>query len=261
MASVFGRGGARPARCRLLFGSFGVTLLACTAVALCGESIRPGDTVQVTTGPTPVQDGEEALTTLEAGAELQAMAVQEDWVKISVEKDGKKITGWISKRRLTLVARPAKPAAAESFELKKWHFTWIVAEEGDMRIELDLAPDRLTFDLRNPQMMMTERLTLTPLEAAVIGKELQNTKKQWEAMKDAKEDTRKEARAGEYSVTYSQDMKYGFSVSIRPEERFAIGSTIFLKRDQAEALAPHLAKAEAMAKFVRENVRIGPRGR
>jgi hypothetical protein len=243
----------------LLFSSFGVTVLACTAVALCGESIRPGDTVKVTTGPAPVQDGEKTLTTLEAGAELKAIEVQENWVGVTVEKDGQKITGWIDKRHLKLVAPPAKPAAGESFELKKWTFNWIVAEEGDARIELDLTPDRLTIDLRKTRMM-GDTLTLTPSEAAVIGKELGNTKKQWEAMKDAKEDTSKTATAGDYSITYSQDMKHGFYVIIRPVERFAM-STILLKRDQAEALAPHLAKAEAMAKFVRENVHIGSRGR
>jgi hypothetical protein len=259
----------------LLFSSFGAIVIACTAFALCGEPkddpkanppeapIRPGDTVTVTTGPAPVKDGDKTLTRLEAGWVLKAIGVQDDWVRVTVEneKDGGEITGWINKTHLKLVAPPVKPPAGESFELKKWSFTWIVAEEGDVRIELDLTPDRLTFDLRNAQRMMTERLTLTPSEAAVIGRELGNTKKQWEAMKDAKEDTRRTATAGEYSVTYSQDMKYGFSVTIRAEGRFAIGSSILLERDQAEGLAPHLAKAEAMAKFIRENVHIGSRGR
>lgn len=88
----------------MLITSFCATVLACTAAALGGESIRPGDTVKVTKGPAPVQVGEEIVATLKTGAEFQAIEVQDDWVGVTAEKDGKKITGWIDKRNLVLVA-------------------------------------------------------------------------------------------------------------------------------------------------------------
>lgn len=95
-------------------------LLSLTAFGLAGEPkgdpkteppetpFRVGDTV-MTMGPAPVKVGEKTLATLEAGAELKAVAVQDAWVKVAVDKEGQKITGWINKRHLKLVA----PAATE----------------------------------------------------------------------------------------------------------------------------------------------------
>jgi len=156
----------------------------------------------------------------------------------------------------SIVARSAM-SADESFELEKWRFTWIVAEEGNARIDLDLTPDRLTIDLRETGIM-GDSLWLLPSEAAAIGRVLvSNTDKYWKAMKNAKQDMSKTLKAGKYKITYSQNVKYGFSVHIRPDEDFSM-SSIMLERDQAELLGSHLAKAEAMARFARENIHIGP---
>jgi len=147
--------------------------------------------------------------------------------------------------------------AGESFELSNWRFTWLVAEKGSVRIDLDLTPDRLTIDLRETEIM-GDSLWLLPSEAAAIGRVLvSNTDKYWKAMKNAKQDMSKTLKAGKYKITYSQNVKYGFSVHIRPDEDFSM-SSIMLERDQAELLGSHLAKAEAMARFARENIHIGP---
>jgi len=125
MASIFKRGGATGGERRLLFNSFALMVIACTAFALCGEPkgdpkanppeapIRPGDTVKVATGPAPVKVGDKTLTTLEAGSELKAIEVQDAWVGVAVEKDGQKITGWINKKHLKSVAPPAPEKTPE----------------------------------------------------------------------------------------------------------------------------------------------------
>jgi hypothetical protein len=96
--------------------SIALIVIACSASGLCGEpkvdpetglppaAIYPGDTVRVTTGPAPLKVGDNTLATVETGTELRAIAVQGAWVKVTVEKDGLKNTGWINERHLKFVA-------------------------------------------------------------------------------------------------------------------------------------------------------------
>jgi len=112
----------------LLISSFVVTVLACTAVALCGESIRPGDTVKVTARTAPVLGGEKTLTTVRAGTELKVIEVRENWVGVTAEKDGKKITGWIDKTRLKLVAAKDVESPPKLVNLDK-----VTPEAGDVK--------------------------------------------------------------------------------------------------------------------------------
>ena len=132
----------------------------------------------------------------------------------------------------------------------------MVAEKGGVRIDLDLTPDRLTIDLRDTEIM-GDSLWLLPSEAAAIGRLLvSQTDKYWNAMRTAKEDTSKTLKAGKHEITYSQNVKYGFSVHVRPDKGFSM-SRIMLTRDEAEFLGSYLAQAEAMASFARKNVHIG----
>ena len=65
------------------------------------EAIEPGKKVKVTRGPAPVKVGKQTLTTVDAGAELMARKVQGNWVQVTVVRDGRSITGWIHRSRLT----------------------------------------------------------------------------------------------------------------------------------------------------------------
>jgi len=79
--------------------------------------IQAGDRVKVINGPAPVKVGKKTLTTLETGTELTAVKVQGPWVKVSLQRQGKPITGWIySKKYLERVSRDQarKPERPES---------------------------------------------------------------------------------------------------------------------------------------------------
>jgi len=72
--------------------------------------LRPGDRIEVTSGPAPVKMGKRTLTTVEAGSELTALKVQGPWVKVTVQKDSKKITGWIYSWKYLRLAPTARPS-------------------------------------------------------------------------------------------------------------------------------------------------------
>jgi len=74
------------------------------------EPIRPGDKV-VTTAEAAVKVGTRTLATVPVGTKLTATAVNGDWIAIAIERDGKRISGWIRSRQLarvsnTVVERP-----------------------------------------------------------------------------------------------------------------------------------------------------------
>lgn len=64
--------------------------------------INAGDKV-VTTGPAALMSGKTTLLTVEAGTELVAREIKGNWVRVSVQKDGKQINGWIDAKHLAHV--------------------------------------------------------------------------------------------------------------------------------------------------------------
>jgi hypothetical protein len=68
--------------------------------------IRTGDKI-VVLEDTHLQAEREKLAPVRAGTELTAGEVQEDWVAVSVVRDGKTITGWIFDRQLLVDPRQA----------------------------------------------------------------------------------------------------------------------------------------------------------
>jgi len=89
------------------------TILAATQRTHAGEeAIQPGDKVKVINGPAPVKQGKETLATVDTGTELTALKVQGAWVKVTVERDGKRVTGWIhSSKYLEPIAAQPTPRA------------------------------------------------------------------------------------------------------------------------------------------------------
>ena len=84
---------------KLVFLGIAVVLAAGRQAHAAEEAIKPGDKVKVINGPAPVKVGKKTLTTVESGTGLRALKVQGPWVKVSVERRGKKITGWIYARK------------------------------------------------------------------------------------------------------------------------------------------------------------------
>jgi hypothetical protein len=71
--------------------------------------IQVGDKLKVTIGPAAVKIEEKTLTTIPAGTELTAEKVQGNWVKVTVAKDGEKVTGWVHTRYLKAVKPDSPP--------------------------------------------------------------------------------------------------------------------------------------------------------
>lgn len=61
--------------------------------------IKTGDKIVVLEN-THVQAGEEKLAAVAAGTELVAGEIQGDWVAVNVDRDGKKISGWLDREKL-----------------------------------------------------------------------------------------------------------------------------------------------------------------
>ncbi len=108
----------RSLRARIHAMCVAALVLTSWAGADAGQPIKPGDAVEVTSGPAPVKVGKKTLTTVAEGAELEALKVNGHWVKVAVSRGGKTLTGWIHDKRLALVesavpkpepAQPPKP--------------------------------------------------------------------------------------------------------------------------------------------------------
>ena len=88
-----------------------VALILAAAAQMHGaeKTIQPGDKVKVVNGPAPVKVGKDTLTTVKTGTELEALKIQGSWVKVTVQRDGKSITGWIHSKYLSSVAGKTAP--------------------------------------------------------------------------------------------------------------------------------------------------------
>ncbi|MBM4095019.1 MAG: tetratricopeptide repeat protein, partial [Planctomycetes bacterium] len=76
--------------------------------------IQLGDKIVTAHAATPVKSGETTLSTLGQGVELTAEATRGDWVKVTVDGNGKKTTGWIHARHLTRAGSSADRMAANA---------------------------------------------------------------------------------------------------------------------------------------------------
>ena len=86
-------------------GSAALALLAALAgVAGAAQTANKGDRV-VTTEPAPLKVGYEVRATVAAGTELVVLDVNGKWVKVTIERDSKKITGWIDSTKYLKIIR------------------------------------------------------------------------------------------------------------------------------------------------------------
>ena len=79
-----------------------------------GAPIKPGAKIKVVNGPAAVKVGKKTLATVESGTDLTALKVKGSWVKVTIQKDGNMVTGWVHRRYLKIQATaeitPAKAA-------------------------------------------------------------------------------------------------------------------------------------------------------
>jgi len=76
-----------------------------TGICTAAES-KAGDRI-VTTAEAPIKIGTKTLTTVPKGTELVAKAVKGDWIAVTVERDGEKVSGWLRARQVTPVLASA----------------------------------------------------------------------------------------------------------------------------------------------------------
>jgi len=97
---------------------FLVLLTASALVSACMTShtsaadkpIRPGDTVEVISGPAPLKAGTKVITTVQVGATFPVTKVRGDWVMVSVKTETGQYTGWLHMSRVKLISPDDAPA-------------------------------------------------------------------------------------------------------------------------------------------------------
>ena len=136
-------------------------------------------------------------------------------------------------------------AEEETYIIEEYSFEWLVEKAGEVEMKVEKTHESTTITLREKFHF----LRMTPENAVKVGEALKTTDTFYAKMRGSKEEMRENVKAGEYIVSFSQDPKYGFSVNIRPAERFGI-SAISLERRTAVQLANQLTKAQSMAAYV-----------
>lgn len=142
--------------------------------------------------------------------------------------------------------RPAtSPSSTESFIIDEYDFTWTVIKIGEatLKVAKDQETTKVAISSRN------DYFSMSPADAEKVGAVLADTDKYYAKMKGAKADVNETVAAGECNVFFHQSIQYGFSVSLSGKESLSF-SRVSLDRKAANALAPHLKKSVAMAKYV-----------
>ena len=138
-----------------------LTLIGILALSVCpiaaARAAEKGDTaaieagaeLRVVNGPAPVKLGEETLATLPAGTELKAIKVRDPWVQVWVTSKGERLSGWIHKRHLEVLAPkvtkpeqkadsealpPAKPATKQALFLDQQVLTRFLVAAADQDV-------------------------------------------------------------------------------------------------------------------------------
>lgn len=79
------------------------------------QEIEAGDKVVTTQDSEPVKSENTVLLTLPKGTELTTQEIDGAWIKVTVERAGKKTTGWLYAKHVSRTAVSASRAAAEPY--------------------------------------------------------------------------------------------------------------------------------------------------
>ncbi|MEQ8789005.1 MAG: hypothetical protein RIC55_22020 [Pirellulaceae bacterium] len=64
--------------------------------------VNPGDMVKVTANHAKLMDGRRVVTTVDQGQEFEVGKVTNGWLRAEIERDGKKLEGWIWHKNVRL---------------------------------------------------------------------------------------------------------------------------------------------------------------
>ena len=64
------------------------------------NSVQPGVTALVKAGSAPLKVGRTTLAVLDKGSKFHVLDAKDGWVKATIEKDGKRLTGWVRSTHL-----------------------------------------------------------------------------------------------------------------------------------------------------------------
>lgn len=148
---------------------------------------------------------------------------------------------------LVTLAAATVLAATESdrFIIEEYSFTCPLAQSGDAILSVEKTHESTRLILKSGD----DFVMLSPDEAASVGQALAATDKYWSKMKGSKVKTSDTVKAGEFSVTFAQDPRFGFAIAVSKPESFVFGRAA-LDRKQALDLAPHFSKAVERAAYV-----------
>jgi hypothetical protein len=101
------------------------------------------------------------------------------------------------------------------FFIDDYKFSWMISEEKNGFVSIEKTQDTLFVQLVSGDGMSREYMRLSPQMAEKVGQALSQAPKYYKKMKDVEEDTTERLMIGDTSVTYSKNMKYGFSVWVK----------------------------------------------
>ncbi|MCP4484724.1 MAG: hypothetical protein GY823_09225 [Flavobacteriaceae bacterium] len=141
---------------------------------------------------------------------------------------------------------------ANNYVIDDYSFEWIVETVGKAELSIKKKNDSLKVILSVKGGIGYDSLYLSPKEAVLIGKALQETDKYYKKQKGSKKDISEKLQAGSYQVTFGTTEKYGFSILVR--EKGSFSSYISLERKQARKLSKLLIDSENMSSFLDEKI-------
>ena len=137
----------------------------------------------------------------------------------------------------------------DRFSIERYSFTWQVASSGEADLEIEKTQETLLVAIST----RSDHLTFAPKNAERVGQTLKQTDQYFKKLKNAGGRASESAKAGEYTVDFTMDPKHGFYIVVRETGSYLAGRAM-IQREQANAFAPHLVKAKAMADFVDKRI-------
>ena len=143
-------------------------------------------------------------------------------------------------------------ANAQEYTIGDYDFTWRVAKVGDVKMDLQKNPKGVSIVLSGLGGGLA-RLTMTPLQAKVVGDTLKKTGAYYdEQMKRKDPNDDQMVSAGEHRVYFTSSRGKNFQVSIK---KSAAGVAVLMNKDQALKMGKYLGDAEKLATLVDERIR------
>lgn len=151
---------------------------------------------------------------------------------------------------LVVGAGPEKKKADEkpTFEMREWSFEWIVARAEDSRLVVEKTQERIGIALST----RSERIQLKPQDAKAVGTALAETDLICDRIRGTQTEETRPAGTLEVKFSWSEDV--GFWIVIREKEGL-FAESVYLGREEARTLGPHLLRGPEMVAYVDATIR------